>query len=46
MDQINKVHICELTKIHIYEPNITLISLMFNYAKPRISVTVTGKRSV
>ena len=40
MDLFNKVHIFELMKSHIYEPNISLISLfslMLNYAKPRIS---------
>ena len=39
MDLFKKVHIFEPTKSHIYEPNISvisLISLMFNYAKPRI----------
>ena len=39
MDLFNKVHIFEPMKSHIYELNISLIiliSLMFNYAKPRI----------
>ena len=39
----NKVHIFELMKIHIYEPNISLISLirlMLNYAKLRLFLTV------
>ena len=36
MDPFNKVHIFEPTKSHIYEPNISLISLMFNYSKPRL----------
>ena len=31
---LNKVHIFEPMKNHINEPNINLISLMFNYAKP------------
>ena len=37
MDLFSKVHIFEPMKIHIYEPNISLtslISLMFNCAKP------------
>ena len=41
MDLFNKVHTFEPTKSHIYEPNISLISvisLMFNYAKPRMSI--------
>ena len=36
MDLFNKVYISEPMKVHIYEPNISLISLisqMFNYAK-------------
>ena len=40
MHVFNKVHIFEHMKSHIYEPNISLISLislMFNYAKPRMS---------
>ena len=39
MDLFNKVHIFEPTKNYIYELNISLISLinlMFNYAKPRL----------
>ena len=39
MDLFNKVYIFEPMKGHTYEPNlnlISLISLMFNYAKPRI----------
>ena len=36
MDLFNKVHIFECMKSHIYEPNISLIGLMFSYAKPRI----------
>ena len=36
MDLFNKVHIFEPMKHHIYETNISLISLMFSYAKPRI----------
>ena len=39
MDAFNKVHIVEPMRSQIYEPNINLISLiilMFNYAKPRI----------
>ena len=39
MDLFNKVHIFKTMKGYIYEPNISLISLiivMFNYAKPRI----------
>ena len=39
MDLFNKVHVFEPEKSHIYEPNISLISLlslMFNYAKPRM----------
>ena len=39
MDLINKVHIFEPMKDHIFDPNISIISqinLMFNYAKPRI----------
>ena len=41
MDLFNKVHIFEPMKSHIYELNISLISLislMFDYAKPRIFV--------
>ena len=41
MALFNKVHIFESMKSHIYEPNISLISpvsLMFNYAKPRILI--------
>ena len=44
MDLFNKVHIFEPTKNHIYEPNISLISLislMFNYAKPRLKLNNT-----
>ena len=39
MDLFNKVYIFEPMKVHIYEPNISLINLisqMFNYAKPRM----------
>ena len=39
IDLFNKVHIFEPMKVHNFEPNISLISpisLMFNYAKPRI----------
>ena len=39
MDLFNKVHIFEPMKSHIYEQKInpiSLISLMFNYAKPQI----------
>ena len=39
MDLFNKVHIFEPMKVHIYEPNISLIrlfSLMLSYAKPRL----------
>ena len=41
MDLFNKAYIFEPMKVHIYEPNISLISLisqMFNYAKPRITM--------
>ena len=41
-----KVHIFELMKSHIYEPNISLISLfslMLNYAKPRLIVKLILK---
>ena len=41
MDLFNEVHILEPMKGHIYEPNISLISpisLMFNYAKPRLTI--------
>ena len=40
MELFNKVHIFEPKESHISEPNISLISLfslMFNYAKPRIA---------
>ena len=40
MGLFTKVHIFEPLKSHFYEPNIglmSLISLMFNYAKPRNS---------
>ena len=39
MDFFYKIHIFELLKSHIYEPNISLVSensLMLNYAKPRL----------
>ena len=39
MDLLNTIHIIEPMKSHIYEPNISLnslISLMLNYTKPRI----------
>ena len=39
MDLCNKVHKFEPVKVHTYELNISLnslISLMFNYAKPRL----------
>ena len=41
IDLFNKVHIFEPVKSHIYEPNISLISLislMFNYAKSRLII--------
>ena len=37
MDLFNKVYVFEPMKIHLYEPNISLInliSLMLDYAKP------------
>ena len=37
---LNKAHFFELVKSHIYEPDISLISLvnlMFKYAKPRLT---------
>ena len=43
MNLFNKSHIFEPRKSHIYEPNISLISLinlMFNYAKPRLFHTL------
>ena len=49
MELFNKIHIFEPKKSHIYEPNISLISLfnlMFNYAKLRISVFVTKLKPV
>ena len=39
MGLFNKLHIFEPMKVHTFEPNISLISLislMFNYAKPRL----------
>ena len=39
MDLFSKVHMFEPMKSPIYEPNISLInlmSLMFNYEKPRL----------
>ena len=47
MDLFNKVHIFELMKSRIYEPNISLISLfslMLNYAKPQIAQLFVLKR--
>ena len=47
MDLFNKVHIFEPMKSHIYEPNISLISLiilMFNYAKPQLSLHTAALR--
>ena len=44
MDLFNKVHTFEPMKSHIYEPNIrviSLISLMFNYAKPQMIILCT-----
>ena len=34
MDLFNKVHIVGPMKSYIYKPNISLISLMFNFTKP------------
>ena len=45
MDLFNKVHISEPKKCHIYEPNISLISLislMFNYAKFRLFIDLVA----
>ena len=42
IDLFNKVHILEPMKSHVYEPNISLISLMcviFNYAEPQINLS-------
>ena len=36
MDLFNKVHTFESMISLIYEPNISPISLMFHYAKPRL----------
>ena len=36
MDRFNNVYIFEPTKNHMCRPNISLISLMLNYAKPRM----------
>ena len=47
MDLFNKVHILGLMKSHIYETNISLISvfsLMLNYAKPRLLEMLLIKR--
>ena len=41
VDMFNKVHVFELMKSHIYEPNVNLISLssiMFHYANPRLYI--------
>ena len=41
MDLFNKIHMFEPLKSHVYEPNISLISpisLLFNHAKPRLSM--------
>ena len=49
MDLFNKVNAFEPTKSHIYEPNISLISLnnlMFNYAKPQFWSEMTSIRNV
>ena len=49
MDLFNKVHIFELMKSHIYEPNISLISLfslMLNYVKPRILVVACRQMQI
>ena len=40
MDLIEQIDIFGLSNIHTFEPNISLIrlfSLIFNYAKPRIT---------
>ena len=37
----NMIHIFEPMKRHIYEPDISLISLMLNYAKTLIILVVT-----
>ena len=40
MNFIEQVHIFGLTNIHTFGPNISLISLMVNYAKPRLCLHV------
>ena len=49
MDLFNKVHIFEPMESHIYEPNISLISLislMFNYAKPRMYLILYNSKKM
>ena len=41
MDLVEQVHIFGLANIHTFEPNINLIrlfTLMFNYAKARLTI--------
>ena len=37
VDLFNRIHIFEPMKVHTFEPNIRLFSLMLNDAKPRLS---------